>query len=137
MAVLQKLAGVWELESNDNYEAILAELNVDHAERPRCIRKRPTAQIEVNGSSVNLKHTGPDFTVEQQITIGQDFELTDPHSMKIIPMTASVEDDKLVYRPKEKEAAVLDYVSYEIIEEKMVCTLIVKGANCKRIFRRL
>ncbi|XP_070577711.1 fatty acid-binding protein-like [Ptychodera flava] len=137
MAVLQELAGAWELESHQNFEAVLVELGVDDATKPKCLRKRPTAQIEVEGTSVNLKHTGPDSTVEYQIRIGQDFELTDPHSMKVIPMTANVEDDKLVYRAKEKIADSVDYVSYEIIEEKMVCTLTVNGASCKRIFRRM
>ncbi|XP_070578922.1 fatty acid-binding protein-like [Ptychodera flava] len=132
---LSAFAGTWQMESHDNFEAFLDAMEVPAPVKAKALSVKPTAEVAVDGNNVSIKLIGPERTIEQKLTLGEVFDLVNPVTGQTRKGIASMEGSTLVVKPGEqypKEPK----SCYDIVGDKMVCTMSVGDVSCKRTFAK-
>ncbi|XP_077987225.1 fatty acid-binding protein 1, liver-like [Glandiceps talaboti] len=130
---LASMAGGWQLDSHDNLEAFLDAMEVPAPAKAAALDAKPHIDVTVDGNKLHLKMSGPRGTLEQSLTLGEVFDLKNPITGQERKGIANLEGDKLVVKPgaqypKEPQSV------YEVVGDKLVCTMSVGDVSCKRFF---
>ncbi|XP_077987187.1 fatty acid binding protein 1-A, liver-like [Glandiceps talaboti] len=130
---LASIVGGWQLDSHDNLEAFLDAMEVPAPAKAAALDAKPHIDVTVDGNNIHIKMSGPRGTIEQSLTLGEVFDMKNPITGEMRKAIATLEGSKLVVKPGAKYPKEPQSV-YEVIGDKLVCTMSVDSVSCKRLF---
>ncbi|OQR70003.1 fatty acid-binding protein [Tropilaelaps mercedesae] len=128
------LIGTWKLESSENFDELLKELNVNIMLRKLATSAKPNVEISKNGDEWTLRTVSTMKTTEIKFKIGEEFEEVKADGTKG-KSTFTIEGNKLKQVSDNKGKPY--YTTRELVDGKLKVTVKAGNVVCYRTYSKV